>query len=120
MNNPKCLETLAIVLGLLVLGICIFGWIKGRARIRVTILVFGILVIWVLSFLGSGRDTNFVMSVTTLIGVIAALFVDEFKKIVYRPDISIYVGKTYSIAPKGCGLVAGLKILATVRQSDAA
>jgi hypothetical protein len=50
MNDPKCLETLAIALGLVVfVGICIFGWIKGRARIRVTILVFGILVVWVLS-----------------------------------------------------------------------
>src|SRR6266498_5056190 len=94
MNDPKCLELLAIVLGLGVLGICLLCWFKGRARMRITILVLAFLSICALPLLFGGPDKwNILTAVATALAVIVALFYDEIKKIVYRPKISVYVGK---------------------------
>ena len=94
MHDQKCLLLVTIVAGLGVFGICIFAWIKGRARIRITILVLLFLSICALPVLLGGPDKwNILTAVATALAVIVALFYDEIKKLVYRPTISIYVGK---------------------------
>jgi hypothetical protein len=78
----------------LVLGAAGIAWFRGRARVRITILVLAFLSICALPFLfaAPGDRWDILTSVATALAVIVALFSGEIQKLVYRARIGVYVG----------------------------
>jgi hypothetical protein len=93
MNDLKYRGTLTIVvLALGVLGICA-GWVKGRARMRMAILVLAGILALVWWWFKAGWDKwNILTSIATLLAVVGALFYDEIQKLIYRVDVVVHVG----------------------------
>jgi hypothetical protein len=93
MTNPKCPEMLTTILVLAGLGICFLIWSKGRARTRITILVLAGIFALVWWWFKAGWDKwNILTSIATLLAVVGALFYDEIQKLIYRVEITLYVG----------------------------
>jgi hypothetical protein len=82
---------------LLVLLLCILLWLKGGAMWRAIVLALIVSGICVSSFkwgplLGGPDQWTVLISVATLLAVLAALLSDVIGKVVYRERISAYVG----------------------------
>jgi hypothetical protein len=82
---------------LLVLLLCVLLWVKGGAMWRAIVLALIVSGICVSSFkwgplLGGPDQWNVLISVATLLAVLAALLSDVIGKLVYRERISVYVG----------------------------
>jgi len=82
---------------LLVLLLCVLLWLKGGAMWRAIVLALIVSGICVSSFkwgplLGGPDQWNVLISVATLLAVLAALLSDVIGKLVYRERITVYVG----------------------------
>lgn len=82
---------------LLVLLLCVLLWLKGGAMWRAIVLAMIVSGICVSSFkwgplLGGPDQWNVLISVATLLAVLAALLSDVIGKLVYRERITVYVG----------------------------
>ena len=82
---------------LLVLLLCVLLWRKGGAMWRAIVLAMIVSGICVSSFkwgplLGGPDQWNVLISVATLLAVLAALLSDVIGKLVYRERITVYVG----------------------------
>jgi hypothetical protein len=82
---------------LLVLLLCVLLWLIGGAMWRAIVLALIVSGICVCSFkwgslLGGPDQWNVLISVATLLAVLAALLSDVIGKLVYRERISVYVG----------------------------
>jgi len=82
---------------LLVLLLCVLLWLKGGAMWRAIVLALIVSGICVCSFrwgalLGGPDQWNVLISVATLLAVLAALLSDVIGKLVYRERLSVYVG----------------------------
>jgi hypothetical protein len=80
-----------------VLLLCVLLWLKGGAMWRAIVLALIVSGICVSSFrwgplLGGPDQWNVLISVATLLAVLAALLSDVIGKLVYRERISVYVG----------------------------
>jgi hypothetical protein len=92
-ENPVLTATLVVT----VLGICAILCFKGWRIARAIILVLTVLGICVLSFwgryLGGPDKWNILTAVTTLLAVVVALFLDDIRTLLHRPEIDLHIGR---------------------------
>ena len=91
LEHPMLTALLAVLL------LCVLLWLKGGAMWRAIVLAVIVSGICVSSFkwgplLGGPDQWNVLISVATLLAVLAALLSDVIGKLVYRERISVYVG----------------------------
>ena len=96
-----------------VLFVCaLVVWVRGRSTWRAIILAVIVSGLCVSSFkwglcLGGPDKWNILISVATLLAVLAALFSDVIQKLVYREKISVHVGSDLIDFPDGLRWIRG-------------
>jgi hypothetical protein len=79
-------------------------------RLRV-VLVVAVLALSILTFvygprLGGQENWNAVMTIATLLAVVAALFLDDIEGLLHKPEIELRVGK--DLIDEGADMVANM------------